>query len=382
MAIVTVQGAHDQTVTLTFDKTANLQLGQQLAAAITAGVRDLTILPAVDTDGPPPTLAGGTTGEFVQTKDGLTILPPGYKAFVDTAHKSVVFGSGDKDESVLSSIGHMTFIATGGSGSIAAGGGDNRIIIPPGDAGAWSINTGSGNDTIFALGGGNDTVNSGGGHDLIVLGSGHDVVNAVGSATVFGGTGSDTFHGGSGKDIVHGGTGGNNLLFAGTGPATLFCGGNGDTLFGAGSHPQALHAGSGNETLIGGAGADSFYGGSGTSRIIGGSGNDTFVAGTGTASMTAGSGSNEFVFNKGHAGGSDSIQGFTHGSDLVDLQAYAKDAVKDALKSQVVSGGSDTITLSDNTSITFVGVSNLTTSDFITTGGKNSGPDGGNQHGH
>jgi Ca2+-binding RTX toxin-like protein len=401
MATVTVAGAHGQVVTLTFDTTANAILAQKLAAAITAGVQAHTILPAVDTDGPPPPLPPGATGEFVQTKDGLTILPSGYKAVVDTAHEAVIFGSGDNGESVLSSIGDLTFIATGGSGTVAAGGGDNRIIVPPDDAGAWSINTGNGDDSVLALGGGNDTINAGGGHNIIILGSGKDLVQSTGddtvfagsgqetisafgmtsdvvygnasdlflvatdgSATVFGGSGSDTFFGGKGSDLVYGGTGGNNLLFAGTGAATLFGGGNGDTLFGAGSHPQELHAGGGNETLVGGSGADTFYGGSGADRMI------------------AGLGSNLFVFTDGQASGSDTIQGFTHNRDQIDLQGYGKTAVADALKSQVVAGGSDTITLTDNTRITFGGITSLTASDFIISNGNGNGNGNGEDHGH
>ena len=66
MATVTVSGAHGQTVTLNFDTNANAALAGQLAAAITAGVETGSIVPAVDTDGPPPPLAPGKIGEFVQ----------------------------------------------------------------------------------------------------------------------------------------------------------------------------------------------------------------------------------------------------------------------------------------------------------------------------
>ena len=100
MPTVTVAGANSQTVTLSFDTNSNAVLAGQLAAAITAGVQGGSILPAVDTDGPPPTLPPGTIGEFIQTKDGTTVLPPGYKAFVNTAPEAIVFGSGGTGESV------------------------------------------------------------------------------------------------------------------------------------------------------------------------------------------------------------------------------------------------------------------------------------------
>jgi Ca2+-binding RTX toxin-like protein len=264
MPTVTVAGANAQTVTLSFDTNANAVLAQQLAAAITAGVQAGTIQAAVDTDGPPPPLPPGKTGEFVQTQDGLTSLPPGYSAVVDTASNAVIFGSGDPNESVLIGPGDPTFIATGvfGSGTVVAGGGDTNIIIQSSVTGGWSINTGNGSDNIFADGGGNDTINAGGGHNVIRLGSGSSIIQSTGADTVFAGSGNETiagfgsgsdvvfggsgtlfFIGGAGPDVVHGGTGGNNFLFAGTGTATLFGGGNGDQLIAHGSAAQALHAG-------------------------------------------------------------------------------------------------------------------------------------------
>ncbi len=98
MSTVTVAGANGQTVVLTFDTEANAALAQRIASAITAGVQNGSILASDDSTGPPLPLPPGATGEFVQTKDGMTALPPGYKAFIDTAAKAVVFGSGDADE--------------------------------------------------------------------------------------------------------------------------------------------------------------------------------------------------------------------------------------------------------------------------------------------
>jgi hypothetical protein len=83
------------------------------------------------------------------------------------------------------------------------------------------------------------------------------------------------------------------------------------------------------------------------------------------------------------------------GRDLIDLQGYGKNEVANALKSQSVVGGTDTITLSDHTTISFANVSTLTASDFATasgggggggdTGSGGSGGSGGGddgQHGH
>lgn len=413
MTIVTVAGAHGQTVALDYDTNTSAILARKLAAAITAGVETGTIQPAVDTDGPPPPLPPGKTGEFVTETSGLTILPPGYKAVVNTAPNEVIFGSGDADELVLSGVGNLSFFATGGSGTVAAGSGNNRIVIPSTVSGSWSINTGDGDDT--ALGGaGNDTINAGGGHNAIALGEGNNVVLSTGddtvtagsgaetiaalghhktlvfgnssqlifvasddASTVFGGSGSDTFFGSQGPDLVYGGTGGNNLLFAGTGNATLFAGGNGDQLFAMGHKAQALYAAGGNETLSGAfaSGADTFYGSAGAVKVFGGDGKDTFVAGTGSATIDGAI--NQFVFTNGEAGGTALIQAFKSGQDLIDLQGYGPNEIKHALKSQQVVGGQDTITLSDNTRITFAGISSLNASDFITSDGGNPPNDHG-----
>ncbi len=256
MSSVTVAGAHGTVVTLSYDSAANAQLAQQLAGAITAGVKAGTIIPADSKNGPPPPVPGGKTGEFVQSTGGVTHLTHGYDDVVITSPNATVYGSGDPNEVVL---GDMTFIATGGSGTVVAGGGKDLISIS--GSGNWLIDTGNGNDTIRATGGGNDTISVGTGKNSIVLGSGNDVVTTSGTAsilagsghatitalgngpdvvtlgsgsltfiggagavTIFRGSGSDTFTGGTGNAQVYGGTAGHNLLVAGTGLTTLFGG--------------------------------------------------------------------------------------------------------------------------------------------------------------
>ena len=53
------------------------------------------------------------------------------------------------------------------------------------------------------------------------------------------------------------------------------------------------------------------------------------------------------------------------GQDSIDLQGYGKNEIADALKSQTVTDGSVTITLSDRTTITFAGVASLSANDFV-----------------
>jgi Ca2+-binding RTX toxin-like protein len=407
MAIVTVAGANGTSVSLHYDSSSNVTLAQRLASAITAGVSAGTIVAATDVDGSPPPVPAGLAGEFVQTLSGLTILPPGYTTLLVTAPSATVFGSANPvlGQSVLTDSGtDLTFHAAGGFGSIAAGGGSNQIFIPGSDAGSWSLNAGDGDDAIVAQGSGNDTINAGAGHNTIQLGSGNDLITSVGqdvitagngsemvdatgaesdvvrgrashlvfvggdgSATVLGGSGSDTFFGGNGQALVTGGTAGNNYLYAGGGPATLFGGGSGDQLFSNGDAGQALYAGIGNETLNGGSsfGQDTFFGGPGQDQIIGGQGDDTFVAGSGTASIDAAVGQNTFEFIKGYAGGNALVLDLTDPSQItIELSGYASVEESNILSGQTNSGAGATITLSDNTTVTFQGITKITSANF------------------
>ena len=416
---VTVLGANSQTVTLHYDTATAQSIAATLAASITTGVQAGTIVPS---DGGTAALGSGKTGELVaNTPRQMYFMSPGYEdAVIGAGGLATVFGSGGNSESILKNNGALTFIATGGSGTVVAGGAvqifgqtyyyGSDIILPASDAGNWAVATGNGNDTIVAAGGGNDSIAAGGGtnniqlgggndkilttgfdiiqggsgsatvsalaggHDRIVAGSGNLDVNASGNAIVvmLAGTGSDTFTGASGIAIVHGGTAGNNLLTAGTGATTLFGGGSGDTLIAGGAH-QLLIAGSGAETLQGSAaGYDRLRTGLGADSLAASGNYNVLVRGAGATSVTSAvmsaSGShNEFLFvNAGKAGGgTDTITGF-NSTDKVGLYGYAPGVIVNAVKSQTpLAGGSTTVTLTDNTKITFTGLSTqLTTQNF------------------
>jgi len=417
MPVVTVQGAAHSTISLLYDENSTAILARQVASEIKAGLDGGSIVAADNKSGPPPDLPPGKTGELVLSKDATTLLPAGYDYVVDAAKTSKVFGNGDPNELVLAGKGNLTFFATGGSGAVLTGGGDNMVSIPATDPGGWLISMGDGNDTVRALGGGNDAILLGSGRDYVQLGSGSTYITtegsdtflggsgsetisasgdcskeliygnnsrlffvAGGSATVFGGKGSDTVYGGSGKDLLEGGTAGGNFLQAGSGQATLFGGGDGDQLYAGGDQAQALHAASGNETLsgVGASGRDTFYGGSGSDQIFGGEGKNTFVAGTGAASITAGPGAKDvFEFMKSAGGGKELVSGLTDISQVhIDLVGYGSNEVAYALAHQSVTNGSVTVTLSDNTQVTFQDLGSLSKSNFV---GFSSGDDRGRE---
>jgi Ca2+-binding RTX toxin-like protein len=145
----------------------------------------------------------------------------------------------------------------------------------------------------------------------------------------------------------------------------VFGGGDGDVIYAEGDRKQELNAGPGASTLFGAlAGGDNiFRAGSGNTEIVGGWGNDRFVAGLGDSTISGGPGKDVYAFIRGSSGGHDIIWGFD-GNDRIKLEGYGGNAVKVALASQVQVGGGVQITLADSTQVTFMGLSQLTRSDF------------------
>lgn len=195
-------------------------------------------------------------------------------------------------------------------------------------------------------------------------------VNAVetgGASTVVGGSGSATLFGGSGGGVLAGGSGGRNVIVAGTGAATVLGGGNGDVIFAQGAARQVVSAASGNATLNGAAasGGTTFFAGSGANLLSLGSGGDTVFAGTGQATVFAGAGPDVFAFTRGRAGGSSLVSGFDLKQDRITLQGYGAAELQGALGGAKSDAAGTTITLSDNTRVTFVGVGGLGASAFF-----------------
>ncbi|WP_408886877.1 calcium-binding protein, partial [Komagataeibacter swingsii] len=129
------------------------------------------------------------------------------------------------------------------------------------------------------------------------------------------------------------------------------------------------YASSGNETLDGGLSTGKLYAraGSGNDTLIGGSGYDTLRAGTGDDLFVAGSAQTEFEFIKGKAGGNDIIQDFGKSAgNVVKLSGYdAKtSSIQAMLDNATIAGGNTTVSLTDNTRITFVGVTDLKVQNF------------------
>jgi hypothetical protein len=230
-----------------------------------------------------------------------------------------------------------------------------------GGTGYDTIDTGGGPTTVF--GGTNTTIklsdNVAGSGDLVVIENGSSTVTADGlSDTVFA-SASGSIIGGTGSLLLTT-DGGTVSVTGGTGSFTGFLTAGTDLTFSnATSDPLGdIVAGGGNETLdgAGAAGgftffADTVTGSDVNDSVTGGSGYDFFSTGVGTEDYTAGTGGAEFYIND--VGGTITINDFGAGDSVnfagEDLSSSATTTVD----------GSTTVTLTNGTTVDFVGVTSL-----------------------
>ena len=288
------------------------------------------------------------SGDVVGASNGATNLT------ITTGGANAVVNGNTGILSILDSAGGLSFgglnTLNGGVTSITVSGGGDRLVS--------SNVAGSVLNVVGAGSGTSETVVMTGGNGFITAGGSNFTVNDLM------GTGLLSFVGGSGTSVIKGGAGGATVL-GGAGGSILY----NQTITGA--HALSYQAGAGNETLDASgstaATSDTLAGGTigGSSATITGGqhANATFVAGTGSDSYIGGQGANTFLFSKAiinNSAPTDSITGFfsstVSGGDHVLLQGYGTSAAATALQTAVSDGTNTTLTLSDSTKITFVGV--------------------------
>lgn len=325
-----------------------------------------------------------------------------------------LFDGGNGNWKISTGDGNDTINSGNGNNTIAAGAGNNVINLGSG----WNYVHSDGQDTITASGGSQNVTLNGasstvnlGDHSLVVDNSTNQNITVGSNSTVIGGSqdyitlngSSGTVSGGENSTIS---AGQGNFVVAQTKDATINIGGNLSFLNGTGnstitagqttiygSSGLDLHLNStsgeslfvatvGNQTLDG---ASSIFGlhafgandGTTTQTFIGGSASDTLVAGTGNATLTGGSGAaNVFGFRNGVAGSDYTITDFGSAAGnsvllvhydegyLKNGQGYTKENFQKVLDAAEHNNGNTTITLSDNSRITFVGVDKLTVDQF------------------
>jgi hypothetical protein len=357
------------------------------------------------------TVQGNTTGIeaiFQGTGNAATFQDNG-------GNNLIVFVDGDNHYigDTTGSAGNDTIVAGSGYDTIDTGYGKSTVNSGTGSA---VINL---NDTAPASAGsynayvwlddGTNTVNANGVMDAVVANAPGQVIDAGNAAADFTGivllSGDNIVNGnaatvgifdeGSGNSIFGGSgqidfIGGANVaasIVAGAGPVYVF-GGLGDNISLA-TVPDtgfsAFIAGTGNETLNAGFAKTGvyFYGDNTSdstmsaginSSMVGGIGNDTFVSGAGYETMVGGAGNNMFIIDSTTDGVGAHITLADFGANngnMVGFAGYSDAEIQSALDGATTVAGAggvtDTvITLSDKTTVTFVGVSSLTGHTFGT----------------
>ncbi|EGF93605.1 hemolysin-type calcium-binding repeat 2 copies family protein [Asticcacaulis biprosthecium C19] len=249
---------------------------------------------------------------------------------IDLVYASVNFTLASHFEN-LTLLGSVGFSATGNAA--------NNLIY--GNSGGNQLNGAGGFDTVYGLGGddvissssagyydagtGNDTVYAGSGsNETLIGGDGIDFLDATGTtgaydinlntgATSFAGesfTGFEHVNSGSGNNAITG-NGANNTINSNAGNDTVYAEGGSDIVNG-GAGDDSLRGGTGSDILTAGTYAsagDVLYGDDGNDALTS-SGAGTYDGGTGNDTLTAGLGSNETLI-----GGAD--------TDLLNTASYS-----------------------------------------------------------
>jgi hypothetical protein len=236
---------------------------------------------------------------------------------------AVVVGPGTTNGTIT---GASYVISDAPDASLTVSSSSAQVFAAPGDT-----ITASGADTLFgaASGGGATNFISTGANSSIVGSTGDIAATASGAnTTLIGGTGSSTFSVTGANSLVVGGYSGNtNITLA-------------ETTGGSEIATNPLPGENGNlVATLSATGADTVIGGGGHSTITGGGGDDVFG------------------FVNGHAGGSETINGFTS-SDTFAFGGYGYSSANVPTESYDTPGatGSDVITLTDGTTITLTGI--------------------------
>jgi Ca2+-binding RTX toxin-like protein len=374
-AMVTVPGASGTTVPNSYNTPYNLEVAQQISNLLATADAD-GLLFIHNSDEAQQPVPSGDVGMITVTGPGAEIvdLPPGYSVTViDSSVSGSVTVSGGS--SLFAGNQDVTYYGATAPNTvmIAAGDGDNLFSMP--DGASYEIAFGDGDDTVFANGSG--TVTGGSGNNIVFADSqgGENDINSYGNAdTIVAGQGVVTVNsyganplvvGGSGPLVYLGGASGNPTVTGGTGQETLYAGAGQDLHYMDGSNTTTdaniLVAGGGNETLNAGSAEHGvkLAAGMGSVEMIGSQGDDIFFGGAGAATMIGNGGLDGFIFGNtpGHTGGTDIITDFNSSDNFV-VSGYGANAAQNALNTATISGGNTAVRLSDNTTITFLGVTN------------------------
>ncbi|HEY8331115.1 MAG TPA: calcium-binding protein [Pseudomonas sp.] len=250
-------------------------------------------------------------------------------------------------ENVIGSAKGSDFITGDELGNMLDGWGGNDKLW--GDAG----------DDILFGGDGNDQLRGGDGYDELDGGAGNDqLFGDAGDDLLYGGAGNDQLRGGEGNDVLYGDAGndtlrgeaGDDTFYAGAGNDSMFGGAGNDTYYVEDAKDKVKeNAGEGTDEIVasysyslekvknvenltlsedakplninatGNSLDNVLTGNSGDNVLKGLAGNDILVGREGDDTLIGGDGDDIFVFD--NLDGVDSVEDFTIGSDLLQLDA-------------------------------------------------------------
>ncbi len=310
---------------------------------------------------------GSATGDTITGGSGADVINTG------TGFSTVFSGAGSNtivlNDTVgsASSPGGLVYLGDGFSTVDAAG--LNDVVV----AGTNGQEIFGGTDTASTLTIAieDNATSSGPAGDQITAGAGTtNVFDSVGGNTIYGGTDTAstlTFVGGpaaSGSAVTA------DSIYGGAGPSYLF-GASGDSITFAGDTSGSIAtfvAGMGNETLNA-ADADgrvNFFGSTDTasSELFTGSttGYNYFQTASGTGgseTLTGGTGTNVFGIADGGANSHITVNDFAAGNDSVNFLGETSAQVTADLNAATVTSAGVTVTLSDSTTVTFMGLTSV-----------------------
>ncbi|MEP3438268.1 MAG: calcium-binding protein, partial [Hoeflea sp.] len=201
------------------------------------------------------------------------------------------------DVTVLDLSG-LTFAQWGAQGEFTRIIGDNSAEIITGTTQNDIIDTGGGNDIVYAEGGSADIVTTGSGNDQVFISALGDTVDTGDDddtihVATFSLTAAHSIDGGNGIDTLNFGTVANHYsVNLATGSWTRI---NDTANVAALFRIENMIAGSGNDILVGSTVANVITGGDGNDFIDGGGGNDTLAGGDGADTLEGGDG-NDLLF--------------------------------------------------------------------------------------
>ncbi|NVN04744.1 calcium-binding protein [Asaia spathodeae] len=326
-------------------------------------------------------------------------------------------GTQSANWTIVTAGGNDTILATNGTNYIDAGTGNNLILLQQGtnnvvSEGRDTITGGTAGNASITIQGGNTVVSLGGTAfisddatigSLITVGDNSTVQSGQGSTVVFSGANgtlsgaqNDTVSALGNLSVVHGSNqtisvSGSLQFIAGTGSTNISAAQS--TLWGANDLSATVSAGntalwtgnqlgSSSNQLIDASsskGTLEAWTGAGDQIVIGGQGSDHFVFGTEYdgnldathVTVSGGSGSaNTFGVLAGHTAGDITITDFAAASgNKFFMYNYkpedAEAAVENLLATATIQGGNTSIMLDNNMKVTFMGVTDLNSSNII-----------------